>query len=57
MAEKYFTVKHGDRSYAVVGHEATTIETVWASQKCWFMPGSIVTVWDDKGNSKTFRKE
>ena len=57
MAERYFTVKHGERSYSVIGNEVTTLETVWASQKCWFMPGSEVTIWDDKGNSKTFRKE
>lgn len=54
---RYFTVTHNYRSYAVMGEEHTTIDTVWASQKCWFMPGSIVTVEDDKGNRKTFRKE
>ena len=52
---RYFTVTHGDRSYAVMAGTHATIETVWASQKCWFMPGSVVTVKDDIGNKKTFR--
>lgn len=57
MAERVFSVTHNYRSYAVMGNENTTIDTVWASQKCWFMTGSEVTIEDDKGNRKTFRKE
>lgn len=57
MNEKCFSVTYNSRSYVVKGNENATLEAVWASQKCWFMPGSVVTVWDDKGNSKTFRKE
>lgn len=57
MAERYFIVSHGYRSYTVLGNEATTLDTVWNSQKCWFMSGSEVTIEDDRGNKKTFRKE
>ncbi len=52
--KRYFTVKSGDRAYAVIGNEHTTLDTVWASQKCWFMHGVKVTITDDKGRSKTY---
>lgn len=45
------------RSYTVLGDDETTMETVWLSQKCWFMPGTRVEITDDKGNSKIFVKE
>ena len=35
----------------------TTLDLAWASQKCWFAPGSVVTITDDKHNTKTFIKE
>jgi hypothetical protein len=54
--ERYFSVSYRHRSYTVLGNENTTFETVWASQKCWFMPGTTVTITDDKGNSKIFRR-
>lgn len=55
---RYFTVSYkNQRSYSVLGNEVTTIDGVWASQKCWFMPGAVVTIEDDRGNKKTFRKE
>ncbi|MCD8108766.1 MAG: hypothetical protein LUE14_01480 [Clostridiales bacterium] len=58
MAERYFAVSYKNRrGYTVLGNEATTIDGVWASQKCWFMTGGEVTIEDDKGNRKTFRKE
>lgn len=44
-------------SYPVTGHRSTTLDLVWASEKCWFMPGSIITVTDNLGNSKTYEKE
>jgi hypothetical protein len=55
--KQYFSVSYGHRSYTVLGNENTTLETVWASQKCWFMPGTAVTITDDKGNSKIFWRE
>lgn len=54
---RYFSVTHNYRSYAVTGNENTTLETVWASQKCWFMPGAEVTIEDDQGNRKVFKKD
>lgn len=57
MTERIFSVTCNYRSYAVIGNENTTIDTVWDSQKCWFLIGSEVTIEDDKGNKKTFRKE
>ena len=32
----------------------TSLDTVWLSQKDWFMPGCSVTITDENGNSKTF---
>ena len=54
--ERYFTVVHNYRSYTVLGNEVTTLDMVWASQKCWFMPGSVVKITDPEGHSKTYRK-
>ena len=55
--KRKFTVTHGGRSYILEADSWTTLDLAWASQKCWFMPGSIVTITDDKNNSKTFVKE
>jgi len=54
--ERYFTVNvlHGNRSYTVIGDRKTTLETVWASQKCFFLSGTQVRIIDDEGNSKIF---
>ena len=54
--ERYFTVTCGYRTYAVLGNENTNVDTVWASQKCWFLPGSIVVITDDRGNQKIYRR-
>ena len=50
-------VKSGNRSYLLEVDPMTTLNLAWASQKCWFMPGSIVIITDDNGESKTFVKE
>ena len=52
-----FIISCRSRSYTIETPPWTTIDLAWASQKCWFMPGSIVTIIDDKGNFKTFEKE
>jgi len=52
--ERYFTVESYGSSYAVQGNENTTLDTVWASQKCWFMHGARVKITDDEGNSKMY---
>lgn len=49
-----FTVTHNNRTYTVIGSKGTTIDTIWASQKCFFIPGSIVVINDDKGISRWF---
>ena len=54
--ERYFTVSCNYRNYTVLGNERDTLDTVWASQKCWFMVGSAVTITDDAGNKKRFVK-
>ncbi len=54
ITERYFTVTHNNRTYTVIGSKDTTIDTIWASQKYFFMPGSIVVITDDKGISKRF---
>lgn len=54
---RYFSITCKDRSYVLVADPSTTLDTAWTSQKCWFMPGSVVIITDDRGNSKTFIKE
>ena len=54
--ERHFTVEHNHRSYTVLGNDGTTLDVVWASQKCWFMPGSVVKITDPEGRSKIFKK-
>ena len=56
-SKRIFTVTHGDRSYILYADPWTTLDLAWASQKCWFMPGSVVTITDENNNSKTFEKE
>ncbi len=59
MSKKPFCVTNEDNSrcYIAYGDETASLDTVWASQKCWFTGGSIVTITDTDGNSKTFVKE
>lgn len=54
MNERYFSVSCSNRSYTVMGGKHTTIDTVWASQRCFFLAGTIVTIVDDLDNTKTF---
>lgn len=54
---RFFLVKSGNQSYLFEVEPMTTLDLAWASQKCWFMPGSIVTITDDNGESKIFVKE
>ena len=56
--KRAFTVTvHRDSSYILEADPWTSLDTAWASQKCWFTKGMKVTITDDKGNSKTFIKE
>lgn len=57
--EKRFTVTNNatGRAYTVYGHEWDTLESVWLSQKCWFMTESSVTIADENGNSQVFVRE
>lgn len=57
MEEKTFMVSYHGGSYPVIGNEGTSLETVWLSQKCWFMKGSEVTITDADGNSRVFVHE
>ena len=54
---RFFLVKSGNRSYLLKVEPMTTLDLAWASQKCWFTLGSIVTIIDDNGESKIFVKE
>lgn len=49
-----YTITCAGRSYEVICTCQVTIETVWNSQKHFFMPGSKVTICDDAGNCKEF---
>ena len=54
----YYTITCGRESYLVEADLWVAIDLVWASQKYLFLPGSVVTITDDKnGNSKTFERE
>lgn len=55
--ERYFSMECHGRTTQVLGNENTTLDIVWASQKCWFMPGTKVKITDDKGNSKIYSVE
>lgn len=57
--EKRFTVTNNatGRAYTIYGHEWNTLESVWLSQKYWFMTGSSVTIADENGNSQVFVRE
>lgn len=55
-SKRFFTVTYMGRSYILEVYSWTTLEMAWASQMCWFMPGSKVTITDDNGNSQTFVK-
>ena len=57
LRSTFFTVTHDDRSYEVEADPGASHELVWLSQKCWFMPGSVVIITDEQGNSQTFVKE
>lgn len=54
---KTFTITSGGRSYILYADPWVTLDLVWLGEKCWFMPGSVVTVTDSNGLSKTFVKE
>ena len=56
-SKKIFRVHSGTREYTVVADAYTTLDMVWASEKCWFMPGSKVTITNESGHSKIFVKE
>lgn len=43
-----------NRNYQVNGN---SFETVWDSEKCWFSKGTTITIEDENGNIKYFKKE
>lgn len=57
--EKRFTVTNNatSSSYTVYGHEWNTLESIWLSEKSWFMTGSSITITDENGNSQVFVRE
>lgn len=57
--KRKFTITNNGtgRSYILEADPWTTLDLVWISEKRWFVPGSSVTITDDKGNSQTFVKE
>lgn len=54
---RFFLVESGNRSYLLEVEPMTTLDLAWTSQKCWFTPGSVVTITDDNRESKIFVKE
>ena len=45
-----------NRSYEVSTFFAVNLDIVWASQSNWFSKGSKVTIADENGKSKIFKK-
>lgn len=43
--------------YQVLAKKTTTLDMVWASEKCWVLPGTKVEIEDEFGNEKTYVKE
>ena len=43
--------------YHVAAKKTATLDMVWASEQCWFLPGTKVTIKDEFGNEKTYVKE
>lgn len=52
---KYKACYRGN-TYEIECWEGTSLDMVWNSQKCWYLPGSEVTITDNHGNSKTFMR-
>ncbi len=53
--EKKFTVSPINRAYEVIGSNETSLDTVWNSEKCFFLQGTKVLI-SDGVNSKVFEK-
>lgn len=43
--------------YPVSAKKTDTFEKIWASEKCWFLPGDHVLIKDSNGNIREFVKE
>lgn len=43
-----------NRCYDVTGNENTTMQTVWDSQKCWFVSGAEVEIVGPDGKIAKF---
>lgn len=58
--EVIFTIRKvgQDKEHIVYGHSWDTLEIVWLSQLCWYMPGSHVIVTNtETGESQEFYKK
>lgn len=45
-----------NRQYQVESMVKVPLDVVWKSQRNWFSKGSTVTIEDENGNYKTFKK-
>lgn len=45
------------RCYTVTGNENTTIQMVWAAEKCWFMQKTTVEITAPDGRKEIFKNE
>lgn len=44
------------RSYPTLGYSNSSLAMIWNSQKCWFTPGTEVTITAPDGRTETFIK-
>lgn len=51
-----YTLTCCGRSYQVESAFEVSLDTIWQSQRNFFLMGSTVTIQDENGNSKTFSK-
>lgn len=56
---KKFTIKYNktNSEYVVEANDYHTFDVAWSTQKCWFSPGSEVTITNELGESRTYIKE
>ncbi len=55
--KRFLICGENGRTYSVFGLPSTTIDMVWASEKCWFIGGETVIITDCIDTIRTFQKE
>ena len=51
-----YRATYKNSTFDILCWEGTPLSMVWNSQKCWFLPGSVVTIKDNHGNAQEFMR-